>query len=163
MTVNIFVYAVAMLLVIDFAALFGAHMFDTSVNVPVFFADPPNSIRAWMDMPVGKKVPGFFARFFVFSLVLTVPAIAACVVAQSPLALVVATACLVIYLGLIFLFFLPVNRKLGFLPPVAGASPPDAATIKIFTRRWRAVNRVRSAVHFIGLVAAANAVAWPGL
>jgi hypothetical protein len=154
-----FVEAASLLLVLAFALALGAQLFDTAVNVPVFFSDPPASVNEFLKHPIGRRVPAYFARLIVLTIAATLIALVACVAASGPAALVVAAACAVLYLALVFLFFIPANRKLGFLPPAAGATPAAPQAIARLVQHWRMWNVVRIVLQFAGLIAAVLAFA----
>jgi hypothetical protein len=158
MNVNLFVDVVSMLMVIVFALLLGAQVFDAAVNQPVFFSDPPDSVREYVKLATAHRVPAYFRKLVLLTMAATVLAIAACAIKMGPAALVVSIVCAIIYLALIFLFFLPTNRKLGFLPPVTGASPAEPQSIVRLAQRWRMWDRVRILVQFVGLLAAVLSV-----
>jgi Domain of unknown function (DUF1772) len=147
--------AVAMLLVVAFALAFGGQMFDTFVNVPLYFGDPPASISDSLKWPTTQRVPDYFRRVVPLTLAAGIIGLALWITARPSAALLVSSSCALVYVGLIFLFFLPTNRKLGFLPLAAGESAPTADESVLLSRQWRTWNRVRLAVQLVGLVAAA--------
>jgi hypothetical protein len=154
MTAHLLVQAASMLLVLAFALLLGAQIFDAFVNQPVFLSDPPDSIRKYLEYATARRVPAYFRRVVILVIVATLAAIAACVAMRGPPALLVSTACAVFYIALIFLFFLPTNRKLGFLSAAPGTPPTDAQGIVRLSRQWQTWDRVRIAVQFVGLISA---------
>jgi hypothetical protein len=158
MTANLFVDAASMLLVLVFALLLGAQMFDALVNQPVFFSDPPASVSEYLKQPTAHRVPAYFGRLIVLTIAATAIAIAACIIVAAPTALFVSAACAILYLALIFLFFIPANRKLGFLPQATGTPPAEPALISRLSRRWRMWDRIRIGLQFVGLIAAVLAV-----
>ncbi len=155
MTANLFVDAASILMVIVLALLFGAQMFDAVVNQPVFFSNPPDSVREYPRLVTAQRVPVYFRKLVVLTLVATPVVIAAWLVKLGPTALVVSIACAILYIALIFLFFIPTNRELGLLPPAGGSSRAEPELVVPLLRRWRMWDRVRIFVQFVGLMAAA--------
>jgi hypothetical protein len=144
----------AILLLVAFALTFGAQTFDTYVNVPVFFSDVPNSIGTYLNYTTAHRVPAFFARTGIFTIAATAVAIVVNVtVARSP-ALILSASCAVAYFAMIFVFFAPTNRKLGFLRSgdVQPLSPEQA---KRLSRWWQTMNFIRIGLQLVGLLAAA--------
>lgn len=154
MTMTLLVEVASMLMAVVFALVLGAQMFDAFVNQPVFFSDPPNSVCEYAKLATAHRVPLYFTRLIVPMMAAIVVATVGCIADRGPAALFVSLICGILYVALIFLFFLPTNRKLGFLPPEDGARPVEPELIVRLTRRWRAWNRVRICLQFVGLVAA---------
>ena len=153
------VVAASFVMVIAFALLLGAQMFDAAVNQPVFFADPPNSVAKFLEYPIARRIPAYFIRLIVPTIGATGFALIVWLVRAGPTPLIVAVGCAVVYIAMIFLFFVPTNRKLGFLPAGPDAPAPAAETIRRLVRYWRVLDRVRMVLQFAGLVAAVLAVA----
>lgn len=158
MSSNLIFLLACIFMVLGFALVLGAQMFDTFVNVPLFLADPPDSIARYLANPVARNVPVYFARVIPIMIVVTVGALVANFATERSAALFVSVACATSYIALVFLFFLPANRKLGFLPPRAGSTAPDADTTVRIARQWRLWNVVRIGIQFAGLIAAVLAV-----
>ena len=139
-----------------FAALWGAHVFDTSVLVRTWTAEPPKTMLEFIATPYGTRVGRYF-RILVPSLGLVTLIAAIVAIAADPrthLALAIVGACGLIHLALIFLFFIPTNVKLGLIPGGAGAASLDPQVVKTLVRRWVGWNYARLGVDTVGLVAA---------
>ena len=144
----------------SFAAVWGAHLYQTTVLFPVWASDPPKSLVEWLATPYAMRVPRFFRP--VVSVLYTFATIAVVVAAVMGMrtlpALAVAGVCGLIHLALILLIFLPTNLKLGLDPGGPGASSLDPQTVKTLVRRWGRWNYVRFGVETAGLIAALFAV-----
>ena len=146
----------AILLVFGFALTLGAQAFDTFVNVPVFFSDPPRSIADYRTWPTSERVPLYFVRAMVLVILGILAATGALFVHRGSFALVAADICALVYIALVFLVFVPINRRLGFLP---GGKEAEAGDTPRLARHWRTWNAVRLFVQALGLGAAAVSLA----
>jgi hypothetical protein len=154
------VSAVSWLLAMSFAAVWGAHLYQTTVLFPAWVSELPKSLVQWVASPYSMRVPGFFQR--VVSVLYTFASIAVVVAVvtglRMRLSLGVAGVCGFIHLALNLLIFLPTNVKLGFDPGGPGASSLDPQMVKMLVRRWGRWNLVRFGVETAGLIAALLAV-----
>ena len=155
-----FVSAVSWLLAISFAAIWGAHLFDTTVLFPVWASDPPKSLLDFLAAPYATRIGGFFRRMVPTLCVVAVIALVVAIAAglRMRLALAIAAVCGVIHLTMIVLIFVPTNEELGFHPGGQGAASLDPQTVKALVRWWGRWNLVRLGVDTVGLIAALFAV-----
>lgn len=155
-----FVSAVSWLLAMSFAAVWGAHLYQTTVLFPAWVSDVPRSLVEWLATPYAKRVPRFFQ--WLVSVLYTFASIAVVVAVvtglRMRLGLGIAGVCGFIHLTLNLLIFLPTNLKLGFDPGGPGASSLDPQMVKMLVRRWGRWNFVRFGVETAGLIAALFAV-----
>lgn len=155
-----FVSAVSCLLAMSFAAVWGAHLYQTTVFFPAWASEPPKSLVEWLATPYSMRVPGFFRRvvgvLYTFATIAVVVAVVTGL--RMRLGLGVAGVCGLIHLALNLLIFLPTNLKLGLDPGGAGASSLDPQVVKMLVRRWGRWNFVRLGVETAGLIAALFAV-----
>ena len=155
-----FVTAVSWLLAMSFAAVWGAHLYQTTVLFPALVSDVPKSVVEWVATPYSKRVPGFFRRvvgvLYTFASIAVVVAVVTGL--RMRLGLVVSGVCGLIHLALNLLIFLPTNLKLGFDPGGPGASSLDPQMVQMLVRRWGRWNFVRLGVETVGLIAALFAV-----
>ena len=156
MVVNLIANGVSWLLVIAFASLLGGHLFDTVVLVPIWSSAPPQSLSEWMKSPAASRVSLFFGRLLPVLLAASVLGLAIALVLglSDRRALALTGLCGLLHIALIFLFFIPTNRALGFLPGAA-ADPSRSGGL---TQRWLFWNRVRICLDTVGLIAAVLAV-----
>jgi hypothetical protein len=158
--VQFFVSAVSWLLAMSFAAVWGAHLYQTTVLFPAWVSELPKSLLEWVAAPYSMRVPGFFRRavsaLYTFATIALVVAVLTGL--RMRLGLVVAGVCGLIHLALNLLIFLPTNLKLGLDPGGPGASSLDPQMLKMLVRRWGRWNFVRLAVETAGLIAALFAV-----
>ncbi len=150
------VSALSGLLAMSFAAVWGAHLYQTTILFPAWASEPPKSVIEWLATPYAKRVPRFFQ--IVVSVLYTFATIAVIVAVATGLrtrpALGIAGICGLIHLALNLLIFLPTNVKLGFDPGGPGASKLDPQMVKMLVRRWGRWNYVRFCVETAGLIAA---------
>jgi len=59
---QLFVGAVSWLLAMSFAAVWGAHLYQTTVLFPAWVSEIPKSLVEWLATPYSMRVPGFFRR-----------------------------------------------------------------------------------------------------
>jgi hypothetical protein len=157
---QLIVGAVSWLLAISFAAVWGAHLYQTTVLFPAWFSDLPKSLVEWIATPYSTRVLGFYVR--TVSVLYTFATIAVLVAVltglRMRLGLGVAGVCGLIHLALNLIIFLPTNLKLGLDPGGPGLSTLDPPMVRMLARRWRRWNFVRLGVETAGLVAALFAV-----
>jgi hypothetical protein len=145
-----------------FALLLGAHMFDTFVLIPHWTASPPESIQAWVESPHYPDVVPYLIPLLVALLVVPAASFIAGLRDGGPARRWrgIATACAIAHLSLLFLFFVPTNQVLGFLPSEAAAAAQVAPeTVRSLVRQWIAWNWVRIGLDALGLYAAVRATA----
>ena len=144
------------LLVAAFALVLGGQVFDTVVLVPIWSSAPPQSLSEWKKSPAADRVSPFFARLLPVLLGASVLGLASALILglRNRLALALTGLCGISHLGLIFLFFIPTNRALGFLPGESG----DPSMFPQLIQRWLFWNRVRICLDAVGLIAAVVAV-----
>jgi hypothetical protein len=152
--------AVSGLLAMSFAAVWGAHLYQTTVLFPAWFSELPKSLVEWLATPYSKRVPGFYrwavSVLYTFATIAVVVAVVTGL--RMRLSLAVAGVCGLIHLALNLLIFLPTNLKLGLDPGGPGVSSLDPQMVKMLARRWRRWNFVRLGVETAGLIAALFAV-----
>jgi hypothetical protein len=157
---HFFVSAVPWLLAMSFAAVWGAHLYQTTVLFPAWVSELPKSLVEWVATPYSMRVPGFFRRavsvLYTFATIAVVVAVVTGV--RMRLGLGVAGVCGLIHLALNLLIFLPTNLKLGLDPGGPGASSLDPLVVKMLVRQWSRWNFVRLGVETAGLIAALFAV-----
>ncbi len=156
MTAAMFATLSAIILIFAFALILGAQAFDTFVNVPIFFADPPRSIEDYLNGKIARRVPAYFVRTLGFMLVATIVCTIGAVRNNGPVTLFIAVGCAALYIALLVVFFIPANRKLGFLPGRRLA--PSRDEVLRLVRMWQGWNFVRLLVLASGLAAAAISV-----
>lgn len=146
--------AVTFLLAVVFAAVWGAHVFETTGLFPVWAADPPKSMPAFVATPYSTSLARFWRSLVPVLYTLAPIALVVAVVTglQAHIALAIAGACGLIHLGMIILIFLPLNVKLGFYS--GEPTTLDPQTLTALVRRWGRWNFVRLGFETIGLVAA---------
>src|SRR5579872_627886 len=151
-----FVTAASWLLAMLFAAVWGAHVFDTAVLFPVWASEPPKSLLEYQATPYPMRIVSLFRRLVpaLFIVAVIVVLVASVTGLRTRLALAVAGVCGLIHMAIIVLVFLPTNRKLGFLPGRPGASNLDSQVVKMLVQRWGRWNLVRLGVDTAGLIAA---------
>ena len=147
--------ALSLLLSVAFAAVWGAHLFETAVLYSAWVSDPPKSFVEFLATAAASRLARFWQTLVPgFYTVSSVAAIAAVVTGlQTHLALAVAGLCGLIHLAMIILIFAPTNQKLGFYggPGVASLDPRVARNLILRWGRW---NSVRLGFETIGLIAA---------
>jgi uncharacterized membrane protein len=154
--VNLVANGVSWLLVIAFALVLGGQLLDTVVLVPIWASAPPQSLSEWMKSPAAARVPRFFARLLPVLLAVSVLGLAVALVLGlgDRRALALAGLCGILHMALIFVFFIPTNRALGFLPGAAA----DPSRWGELIQKWLFWNRVRICLDTVGLIAAVLAV-----
>ncbi len=157
---QIIVSAVSWLVAMSFAAVWGAHLYQTTVLFPAWVSELPKSLIEWLATPYSMRVPGFYRRVLgVLYTFATIAVIVAVVTGlRMRLGLGIAGVCGLIHLALNLLIFLPTNLKLGLDPGGPGASSLDPQVVKMLVRRWGGWNFVRLGVETAGLIAALFAV-----
>jgi hypothetical protein len=142
-----------------FALLLGAHMLDTFVLIPHWTASPPESIEAWVTSPQYPDVVPYLMPLLVALLLVPAASFAAGYREgeQDRRWRGIATACALAHLSLLFLFFVPTNQELGFLPSEAAAAQLAPEVARGLVRQWIGWNWVRIALDALGLYAAARA------
>ncbi len=145
--------------VYTFAFLLGAHMLDTFVLIPHWTASPPESLETWLAHPQYPDVAVYMAPLLVAALLVPAASFAVGFVdgAGSRRWRGITVACALTHVALVFVFFVPTNQVLGFLPSETAAAPAAAETIQLLVRRWQAWNGVRIALDALGLYAAVQA------
>jgi hypothetical protein len=152
--IHLLVCAESFLLAVIFAAVWGAHVFETAVLFRVWTGDPARALPAFVATPYSKTLAAFWrpmagTLYTISSIALVVAVVAGL---QTHAAMAIAGACGLIHLTLIIAVFMPTNVKLGFYSgePVS----LDPQVVMPLVRRWGAWNFVRLGVETIGLVAA---------
>ena len=137
-----------------FAAVWGAHLFETTVLFRIWTADPPKALPAFVATPYSMSLAGFWRVLAPVLYTIAVVAVIAAVVTglQTHLALAIAGLCGLIHMAMIFAIFLPTNVKLGFYSGEPASLDPQLVTTLV--RRWGGWNFVRLGVETVGLVAA---------
>jgi hypothetical protein len=157
-----FVSVESWLLAMSFAAVWGAHLYQTTVLFPEWVSEPPKSVMAWLATPYAIRVHGFFQKvvgvLYTFASIALVVAVVTGLRMRLGLALAVAGVCGLVHLALNLLIFMPTNVKLGFVAGGPGASSLDPQMVKMLVRRWGRWNYVRFGVETAGLIAALFAV-----
>lgn len=146
--------------VYTFALLLGAHMLDTFVLIPHWTASPPESLETWLAHPQYPDVAIYMVPLLVAALLVPAASFAAGM-SDGPAARRwrgITAACAIAHVALVFVFFVPTNQVLGFLPSETAAAPAAAETIQLLVRRWQAWNGVRIALDALGLYAAVRAI-----
>jgi len=155
--VSLLANGLSWLLVVAFALVLGGQVFDAVVLVPIWSSAPPQSVSEWMKSPASTRVAEkFFARVLPVLLAASVLGLAAALILglSDRLALALTGLCGILHLGLVFLFFLPTNRALGFLP----GEPADPSKFGQLIQKWLFWNRVRICLDVAGLIASVLAV-----
>jgi hypothetical protein len=152
---ELLISAVAFLLAIVFAAVWGAHLFETGVLYAAWTTDPPKSFIAFLESDTAKPLAGFWRTLVpgLYTMAFLAIIVAAVAGVQTHLALAVAGVCGLIHLAMIVLIFSPTNVKLGFYGgPGAASLDPQVARGLIFW--WGKWNYVRLGFETAGLIAA---------
>jgi len=144
-------------LVVLFALVLGAQAFDAFVLVPLWSAHPPDSLDDFLQTPAAARVPRYFARLLPVLLIVSLAVLALLPLLRAAASnwLFVAAACGLIHVGLVAGFFIPTNRRLGFLPSASAATPSEKIALVHAWVRW---NYVRLVLDLLGLVSAARGV-----
>ncbi len=151
---------IAWILALAFALLAGAHAFDTLVLVPLWSANPPASILAWLENPatqeIQRNVVAFFSLFVPALAGASVAALLIAIAARPPRRawLVAASLCGLFHFSLIMLFFVPTNTSLGFFSGSVQLSPELVPPLVNAWVRW---NGIRFASDLLGFVLAVQA------
>jgi hypothetical protein len=151
---GLLVSVVSFLLAAVFAAVWGAHLFETAVFYRVWAADPAKALPAFFATPYSTRGAAFW-RVLAPSLYVIAPIAVIVAVVAGPrmhLALAIAGGCGLIHMAMIFAIFLPTNTKLGFYSGEPASLDPQVLTTLV--RRWGGWNFVRVGVETVGLVAA---------
>lgn len=151
---DLLVSVVSFLLAAVFAAVWGAHVFETTVLFRVWAADPAKALPEFVATPYSMRLARFW-RALAPALYMIAPiAVIVAVVAglQVHLALGIAGVCGLIHMAMIFAIFLPTNAKLGFYSGEPASLDPQVVTTLV--RRWGGWNFVRLGVEAVGLFAA---------
>jgi hypothetical protein len=151
---DLLVGVVSFLLATVFAAVWGAHVFETTVLFRVWADDPPKALPAFVATPYSMRAASFWRALAPGLYVIASAAVIVAVVEglQIHLALAIAGACGLIHMAMIFAVFLPTNVKLGFYSGEPASLDPQVVTTLV--RRWGKWNFVRQGVETVGLVAA---------
>ncbi len=151
---DLLVSVVSFLLATVFAAVWGAHLFETAVLSRVWAADPPKALPAFVATPYSTRLAGFWRALAPGLYVIAPIAVIVAAVAglRIHLALAIAGVCGLIHMAMIFAIFLPTNMKLGFYSGEPASLDPQVVTTLV--RRWGGWNFVRLGVETVGLVAA---------
>lgn len=151
---------IAWILTLAFALLIGAHAFDTLVLVPLWSANPPASILAWLGNPATQDILRNVVAFF-RPLVLTlagaaIASLLIAIVARPPRRtwLLAASLCGLFHLPLILFFFIPTNTSLGFF---SGSVPQSSEQVAPLVSAWVRWNGIRLASDLLGFVLAVQA------
>ena len=137
-----------------FAAVWGAHLLETTVLFRIWAADPAHALPAFVATPYSMRLAGFW-RALAPSLYVTasIAVVVAVITGLRPhLALAIAGVCGLIHMAMVFAIFLPTNTKLGFYSGAPASLDPQVVTALV--RRWGGWNSVRLGVETLGLVAA---------
>ncbi len=151
---ELLVSAVSFLLATVFAAVWGAHLFETAVLFRVWAADPTKALPAFVATPYSTSGAGFWRALAPCLYLMAVIAVIVAAVAgvRMHLAMAVAAACGLIHMAMIFAIFLPTNVKLGCY---SGApANPEPQVLTTLVRRWGGWNFTRLGVETVGLAAA---------
>ena len=153
---NILTNGASWLLVVVFALVLGGQAFDTVVLVPIWSSAPPQSVNEWMKSLAVKRVPAYFAKLLPVLFAASVFGLTLALILglRDRQALALTGLCGILHLGLIFVFFIPTNRALGFLPGAAA----DPSMFGQLIQKWLFWNRVRICLDTVGLIAAVLAV-----
>ena len=154
------VSAASWMVVMAFACVWGAHVYQITVLYPAWASDPPKSVIEWVATPYAKRVPGLFRPLV--SILYTVASIGLIVAVVGGLrmhiSLALAGVCALIHLTINMMIMVPTNLKLGFDPGGPGAASLEPHAVKMLIRRWGRGNLVRLGVETVGLIAAIVAV-----
>ena len=147
--------AFAFLLAVVFAAVWGAHVFETAVLYSAWAAEPPKSFFEFLATRSAKTLARFWQILApsLYTVAITALIIAFVAGMQMHLALALAGICGLIHLAMIVLIFAPTNTKLGFYGG-PGAASLDPRLAKTLIRRWGRWIFVRLGFETAGLVAA---------
>lgn len=151
---DLLVSVVAFLSATVFAAVWGAHLFETTVLFRVWATDPPRALPAFVATPYSARLGGFWrvlapGLYGIASIAVIVAVVAGL---RTHPALAIAGVCGLIHMAMIFAIFLPTNVKLGFYSGEPASLDPQVVTALV--RRWGGWNFVRLGVETVGLVAA---------
>ena len=151
---ELFVVAVSFLMAAVFAAVWGAHVFETAVLFRVWGAEPPKALPAFVATPYSTRLAGFWRVLAPCLYTVSSIAMIVAVVTGLPTHVALATAgvCGLIHLAMILAIFMPTNVKLGFYSGEPASLDPQVVTTLV--RRWGEWNFVRLGVETVGLVAA---------
>jgi len=132
--------------------VFGASLYETLVVHPAWSRKPPDSFRAFMGEPVGRmNIAGFWKAVApLYALSALVAAGLGFGAGHPGMPLIVSAACAVAGVGWTLIYFRPVIER--FL--IAGGGDAPAERLQAETRRWIALNWIRT-----GLAA----IAWWGV
>jgi hypothetical protein len=150
-----FISAVSWLLAMFFAAMWGAHLYETIVIFPGQASALPKSLIDWLATPYAMRVMGFFLGvvpgFYTVSTIAVVLAIVT--YSSARLALLVAGICGLIHMAMVLLIFRPTNVQLGLNPGGPGASNLAPQEVQKLMRRWGRWNLLRLSFETAGLIA----------
>ncbi|HXQ10150.1 MAG TPA: hypothetical protein VN805_04030 [Caulobacteraceae bacterium] len=151
---DLLVSVVSFLLATVFAAVWGAHVFETAVLFRVWAADPPKALPAFVATPYSMRGAGFWRALAPCLYVMATIAVIVALVAglRMHLAMAAAGACGLIHMAMIFAIFLPTNVKLGFYSGEPANLDPQVLTTLV--RRWGGWNFARLGVETAGFAAA---------
>jgi hypothetical protein len=151
---DLLVSPVSFVLAAVFAAVWGAHVFETSVLFRVWAAEPAEALPAFVATPYSKRLAGFWrplaGGLYLVSAIAGIVAVLAGL--QMHLAMAIAAVCGLIHLAMIVVIFMPTNVKLGFYSGAPATLDPHVVTMLV--GRWGRWNLVRLGFETIGLVAA---------
>lgn len=149
--ISIFSFLLAMV----FAAVWGAHLFETAVLYSAWASDPPKSFIEFLATASAKTLARFWRALVGWLYAAASFAIIVAVVTglRVHFALAIAGACGLVHLAMIVLIFASTNVKLGFYggPGAASLEPQVAKTLILRWGRW---NFVRLGFETVGLAAA---------
>jgi hypothetical protein len=151
---DLFTNAVTFLLAIVFAAVWGAHVFETTVLFRVWAEAPSTALPGFVATPYAKTLgrfwqaltPGLYVMSFI------APIVALLAGLQAHAAMAIAGLCGLIHLAMVVLIFLPTNVKLGFYSGKPASVDPQV--IARLLSQWGRWNLVRLGVETAGLTAA---------
>jgi hypothetical protein len=151
---ELLIVAVSFLLAAAFAAVWGAHVFETAVLFRVWAAEPSQALPAFVRTPYSMRLAGFWRAltpglYFMSSIAVIVAVLAGL---SAHVAMAAAGVCGLIHLAMIILIFLPTNVKLGFYSGEPASLEPEVVTKLVL--RWGGWNFVRLTVETTGLFAA---------
>ena len=151
---ELLVSAASFLMAAVFAAVWGAHVFETSVLFRVWAAEPPKALPAFVATPYSMRLAGFWRTLAPGLYTLSVIAVIVSVVAglQTHLALALAGVCGLVHLAMIMLIFMPTNVRLGFYSGEPASLDPQFVIALV--RQWGRWNLVRLGFETVGLAAA---------
>ena len=151
---ELLISAVSFLLAAVFAAVWGAHVFETTVLFRVWAAEPPKALPAFVGTPYSMRLARFWRALtpglYLMSSIAVILALVAGL--QAHIAMAVAGVCGLTHLAMVVLIFLPTNVKLGFYSGEPASLDPQAVTKLVL--RWGRWNYARLGVETTGLVAA---------